>query len=259
MAQRLVELASKREAGEFYGLRVGKVKYNNNTPRQGNMVFVDMAGPGSQWTEELRSHILGEWETSFTVGRITQRAADKDGEKKTDKEWSMECYEPYWPGPDGAAQMPLWAWNLLQAKSGKPVESTAWGDVVHLPWRPIRQLPVGTWDAFYAADCEEPKAKKARKDGKPRAPTADEGTITEDWNGTGISVYTRMPARHWATASNVLRMKAHDSSVGLVFSLDKERDSKDNVHFDPDEHERLRGLTEEIMLRKVEAGDILVN
>jgi hypothetical protein len=45
---------------------------------------------------------------------------------------------------------------------------------------------VGTGDAFYATGVEEeePKTKKACRDGKPRKPTAAEGTITEDWNGT---------------------------------------------------------------------------
>ena len=251
MAKRLVELASKREAAGFYGLRVGKVKYTNQTPKQGNMVFLDMAG--SEWTPELRSHTLGDWETTFNVGRITHRAGDKAGEPKIDKEFSMECYEPYWAAHDGAALMPLWAWNLLRAKAGEPVVSTAWEDVVHLPWRPIRQLPVATFDAFYADDVvEEQPKKRARSTGKP---SAYDGTITEDWNGTGVSVYTRMPGKNWATASNTLRMKARDSSVGLVFMLEK-HDSRENVLFEASEHERLKGLTEEIELRKVEAADV---
>jgi hypothetical protein len=233
MSKRLVELASKREAAGFYGLRVGKVKYTNQTPRQGNMVFVDMDGP--EWTPELRSCALGDWETQFNVGRITHRAGDKPGAPKIDKEFSMECFEPYCAGIDGAGIMPLWAWNKQQAKAGKPVESTAWADVVHLPWRPIRQLPVATFDAFYAADVvdERPK-KKARAPGTK--PLAYDGTITENWNNTGVSVYTKMPGKHCVTSSSTLRMKARDNSVGLVIMLESHED-KANIHFEASEHE----------------------
>jgi hypothetical protein len=51
-------------------------------------------------------------------------------------------------------------------------------------------------------------------------------------------------------------MKARDSSVVLVFMMEKHVDEKENIHFEASEHERLRGLTEEIEQRKAEAVDV---
>jgi hypothetical protein len=122
-----LEFEAKQADLAYTGLRVGKVKWTNSKPRRGNIVFVDMAN--GEWDEDSCAAALGEWETCFALGRVTHRAADTTSPSEEDKEFTMECYEPWHATPDGTPLMPLWAHKRVEARLNKPALSTKWEDM----------------------------------------------------------------------------------------------------------------------------------
>lgn len=201
----------------------------NEDARRGDIVFITMQRAAAEYSPEQRATLLGDWELSFMVGTVIKR--DKD----TDPKLTLRAYEPYHVGTDGEPDMPLWAWKAKQGNLEPPVAvSTAWKDVINLPWKQIIYLPVNTYTTHYAQ----------KVPGK---------NVQQNWKETGCRVVDPLPSN--PSVNGILRYEALLSLVAKVMQrvgdevqphLPKECPI---IKFEDSELRSLRDLPEEVRLK----------
>jgi hypothetical protein len=175
--------------------------YENQTPKLHNFVLVDMSGNTLTPGQDLA--ILGNWEREYNVGRITDRDKPNPADAQDDPNFFLKLYEPYHE-TNGLPDIPLWAWA---AKNPDQDVSTAWEDVLKLPWKEVTQMPLSTWEAFY----NEHKYAK--------------GAVVDDWKGTGLNVVTKFPKTDRGFKDGILRLETPYSTLAGVFQPSKEENS----------------------------------
>jgi hypothetical protein len=234
-------LAERERELLYKGLTVGPTKYlNPKDAKMRNIAVIDMSM--TTFSDADKEFLLGDWEAEFQVGYIYQINAEEDAD---DPILSMRAYEPYHADAAGAPVMPLWAWKAL-APADTPV-STAWKDVVKLPWQPIDKLPLSTWEHFYAKDYSAKLTEEKRAE-----------LLDLDFEGTKIALLKKLPNGpcvnkpssnkfNASTRKNILSVRSHRSNVAVILMLDEEEREAYSmgsyVHtFDTDELERMAGL-----------------
>jgi hypothetical protein len=186
--------------------------------------------PGEGGTDCL----LGDWEAVFSVGLITKREKDADAEIFGNPNLMYKVYEPYTRNLyTNEPEMPLWAWKANQ-KPGVEV-STAWEDVLKLPWLPVTQLPMSTWKRFYDAAYQKLPGRGALK-------------VEKNWKGTGLEVVHPLPTNMFK--NKVLMNESVKSECAALFTpslAEKElarATSQKVLSFDKDEWQYMADLPE---------------
>ncbi len=126
--------------------------------KRNNLVFID-----SRSADNADAILLGDWERDFQLGLVMQRQDPKDPQlvdvdskgmasRKRKRnmdldvshliELELKMFEPYWKDEVGKAVHPLWVESMKRRRRGEPSLKSDWKDVVSLPWRPIKQIPL---------------------------------------------------------------------------------------------------------------------
>lgn len=181
--------------------------FDNKGPldaKKGNLVFID-----TRFAENEVDVLLGDWESQFQIGVVTNRTFD-DNDKKT-KDPSkihlhLAMFEPY--HADGISDPhPLWVENRLREIRGDALLPTIWEEVVKMPWRKISQLPLSTTKALM---------------GDPNF-TPDKRSLIPNFKGCGVTC-VKMPKSAYTDIQKA-------ACVRHVLQFDKGEKYKQTIRF----------------------------
>jgi len=110
--------------------------------KTGNLVLVDVRNAIND-----KDTLIGDWEGYYQLGTVASRAVHDPGENTATgnpKEYVLHLvmWEPYFIDNVDGSLRPLWVENALRDKRGHPLVPSLWQDVVRLPWRPIKHVPL---------------------------------------------------------------------------------------------------------------------
>lgn len=139
-----------KRAATWVGYQCGDtpLKYRCVKPKDaktGNLVLLDVRNAGND-----KDVLLGEWEGSYQLGTVIRRQiceerpgrTSKDPNKSTEYMLHLVMWEPYFENKSLNYFRPLWVENVIRAKEGTELHPSTWQEVVRLPWRPIKQMPI---------------------------------------------------------------------------------------------------------------------